>query len=315
MTKPIKFIPATKSYIWGGTGLREHWGKTAETATIAECWELSAYPGSESIACTEHPGMTLSDLLRTYPAYFGHRIRADRFPILIKLIDAAKDLSVQVHPTDDYAAVHEGGEAGKTEMWYIADARPDAAIYYGFSRDVSRDEVAERIRHNTITDLLRRVPVQKGDAFFVPAGTVHALLSGVTVIEIQQSSNLTYRVYDYDRRDADGNPRPLHIDKALDVLNYASGDLPAPNSPQFIAPGVEQRLLATCPYFTTHEVKLTGGTYAPDPRDTFLTFTAADGCGTWDSGEPITRGETWLIPCECHSTITGEGLTLVVTSV
>ena len=198
--QPILFTPATKSYLWGGTALMEKWGKTATETTIAECWELSAYAGCESIArggaCD---GMSLGKIVETHPELFGSAAR-DGFPILVKLIDAAKDLSVQVHPDDLYARVHEG-DRGKTEMWYIADAVPGAAIYYGFARDVSREEVEKSIRENTVTTLLQKVPVTRGDAFLVPAGTVHALLAGVTVIEIQESSNVTYRVYDYDRRE------------------------------------------------------------------------------------------------------------------
>ena len=144
--KPILFTPATKSYLWGGTALMEKWGKTATEATVAECWELSAYAGCESIARGgDFDGLPLGEIVRAHPELFGSAAR-DGFPILVKLIDAAKDLSVQVHPDDLYARVHEG-DRGKTEMWYIADAVPGAAIYYGFARDVTREEVEKREYH------------------------------------------------------------------------------------------------------------------------------------------------------------------------
>lgn len=313
--KPMKFIAATKSYLWGGTALADNWGKHSEEPTIAECWELSSYPGSESVVDGgDYDGRPLGALVAGNPSLFGRAAEKGDFPILVKLIDAAKDLSVQVHPADEYARAHEGGH-GKTEMWYIADAKEDAAIYYGFRRDVSREEVERSIRENTVTELLRRVPVRKGDAYFVPAGTVHALLGGVTVIEIQQNSNITYRVYDYDRRDKDGRPRALHIAQALDVMDYHASKPQARSAAEKVGAGVTQRQLAACPHFCTCEVRIDGGMYEVYPEDTFLTFTVAEGCGMFVGGDEIRRGETWLVPNGCRAQIKGEGLTLVVTVV
>ncbi len=312
MSKPIKFIPATKAYIWGGRALKEKWGKTADTETIAECWELSSFSGAESTDAES--GKELSKIISEHPEYFGGKANENYFPILVKLIDAAGDLSIQVHPDDKYAKENETGSFGKTEMWYIADAKDGASIYYGFSKDVSREEVAESIKNNTVTDLLTRVSVQKGDAFFVPAGTVHALLSGVTVIEIQQNSNITYRVYDYDRRDKDGNPRELHIEKALDVLDYKKGKAAANKNTIPIEKGVSTRVLADCEYFCTQEIKIVGAEYKISPENSFATFTVADGSGEFETGEKISKGETWLIPCGLDTSISGN-LTIVLTTV
>ena len=226
--KPLKLKPAVKDYIWGGTALKERWGKTSDTDTIAECWEFSLFPGSSSeVDEVLFKGFDLIKLYERYPAIFGKAAEKHKvFPILIKLIDANADLSVQVHPSDEYADKYEGGSLGKSEIWYIADAKEGASIYYGFSRDVSREEAEKSIKENTITSLLRKIPVKKGEFYYVPAGTVHALLAGVTVIEIQENSNLTYRVYDYDRRDKAGNPRELHVAKALEVMTLTASEPP-----------------------------------------------------------------------------------------
>ncbi len=309
--RPIKMIPATKAYIWGGTTLMDKWGKTADTDIIAECWELSSFPGSESIDAES--GKKLSEIISEHPEYFGGKATNEYFPILIKLIDAAGDLSVQVHPNDEYAAKNENGSFGKTEMWYIADAKEDASIFYGFVRDVTRQEVEDSIKNNTITDLLCRVPVKRGDVFFVPAGTVHALLSGVTVIEIQQNSNITYRVYDYDRRDKDGNPRELHIEKALEVFDYSKANISSDNQNVDSKDGVEIRPLAECKYFSTSEIK-TDGDFVVTVKKGFASFTVSEGEGAFETGDRIVKGDTWLIPCGCQIKITGK-LTLVYTTV
>ncbi len=310
--RPIKFVPATKEYIWGGKTLKESWGKTSDTETIAECWELSSFPGAESVDAES--GAPLSQILSMYPEYFGGKATSDNFPILVKLIDAADNLSIQVHPSDEYANENENGSFGKTEMWYIADAVEGASIFYGFSRDVTREEVENSIKLNTVTDLLLRVPVKKGDAFFVPAGTVHALLSGVTVIEIQQNSNITYRVYDYDRRDKNGNPRELHILKALDVLNYKKADISTGLSEETDEP-VSERVIADCEYFLTKEVKITDGNYRLSPKAGFMTFTVASGEGSLSDGRSISKGETWLVPTGSDTLISAKKLTLVLTKI
>lgn len=221
-----KLKPECKSYIWGGTRLKSDYGKDYEGESIAETWELSCHPDGPSVA-VDGPwaGKSLADILAERPDFAGKAVsKLGRFPVLVKLIDAARDLSVQVHPDDDYALRHEG-QLGKTEMWYIIDAEPGASLYCGFRREVSPAELHRAIEENTLCKLLRRVPVKAGDVVFIPAGTVHAIGAGILLAEIQQSSSVTYRLYDYGRLGADGKPRELHIDKALDVAQLSPSPL------------------------------------------------------------------------------------------
>lgn len=313
--RPIKLAPVTKSYIWGGTKLINEWGKKSTEPTIAECWEFSMYPGCESFVDDPvFPDYNLATLITKYPELFGDKVKNfDKFPILIKLIDASGDLSVQVHPSDEYALKNEDS-LGKTEMWYIAEAEPGASIYYGFSRDVTKEEVERALADNTVTELLNKVAVKKGDAFFVPSGTVHALLHGVTVIEVQESSNLTYRVYDYDRRDKNGNRRELHVQKALDVMTRTKAPVIEALSAKVREDGTTVKKLASCPYFTVKEVKIRGGEYLIYTGESFVTFTVAEGSGKFASGKEIHKGETWFLPADYMEKITGDGLTLIVTA-
>jgi len=211
----IKLIGATKDYIWGGNKLRAY-GKKSDSDRIAESWELSFHKDGES---RTESGALLSDGVTA--ADLGEAVAKHRdFPVLVKLIDAADNLSVQVHPTDEYALKNEGGY-GKTEAWYIMDADDGAGIYLGFKRAVTRDELIKAVSDGSVLDLLRFHKVKRGDSFLIPAGTVHAIGKGVTLCEAQENSNLTYRVYDYKRRDKFGNERPLHLSKALKVLDFS----------------------------------------------------------------------------------------------
>ena len=216
----VKLSPIFKDYLWGGTKLRDLYKKQCDYDVIAESWELSAHPaGNCTIASGRHKGLSFSQYLNTVgKSVVGWKWLQD-FPLLIKFIDAKDNLSVQIHPDDDYALEKEN-EYGKNEMWYVIDSEPGAGLYVGFNRDVNRNEVEQRIKNNTILDVLNFYPTKPGDVFFIPAGTVHAIGAGNLIYEIQQSSNCTYRLYDYDRRDKFGNPRELHLQKALDVMNY-----------------------------------------------------------------------------------------------
>lgn len=213
--------PAFKDYLWGGQRLVELFQKDSPYDVTAESWELSAHPDGQSrIYGGGFIGMPFGDFIKEYGAKVcGWKSTTfERFPILIKFIDATNALSVQVHPFDDYAFVNEF-EFGKNEMWYVMDAKPGAYLYCGFSRAVSKEEVKQRILENTIIEVLNKVEVNTGDVVFIPAGTIHAIGDGLLICEIQQNSNSTYRVYDYERCDASGNQRPLHIEKALDVIS------------------------------------------------------------------------------------------------
>ena len=217
--RPFYLKAPVKDYIWGGTRLRELFGKEGGDR-LAESWELSCHPDGECyIMGGEFDGMKLSDFVNEHPEAVGSGFKSgDSFPVLVKLIDAKNDLSVQVHPNDEYAHKYEN-DNGKTEMWYVIDAAPDSELIYGFNEELSKEDFRKAIENNTLMEKLRRVPVKQGDVFFIEPGTLHAIGKGILIAEIQQSSNVTYRVYDYGRLGADGKPRPLHIEKALEVTN------------------------------------------------------------------------------------------------
>lgn len=315
--RPLKLKPALRSYIWGGTKLKEFWGKESDNDTIAECWELSMYTDSESIV--DDPAFyeyNLSKLQRNYPEFFGDKVNDySKFPILVKLLDAAADLSIQVHPDDVYAMAREGGQLGKNEVWYIADAEEGSAIYYGFNRDVTKEEVIDGVVNGTITELLNRCPVKKGDYFFVPAGTVHALQKGVTVIEVQQSSDITYRIFDYGRKDKNGNARKLHIREALDVMTLKKSEIPTVGEQKILSNGSKIRVLTKNGYFTAKEVKIEKGEYLIYSEESFVTFTVADGTAKFENGDEIKKGETWFIPAYYMAKILADNATLIVTTI
>jgi mannose-6-phosphate isomerase len=215
----LKLKPACKDYLWGGTRLREQYGVQSSLDPLAEAWVLSCHPdGPSTIQDGPDAGTALEAWVeRQGKAVLGANCQKfDSFPILTKFIDAKKNLSIQVHPSNAYAQAHEG-QYGKTEMWYILDCEPGAFLYYGFDHEISKKEFERRIADNTLTEVLNAAPVHKGDVFFIPSGTLHAICKGIVIAEIQQNSNVTYRVYDYGRLGADGKPRALHIAQALDV--------------------------------------------------------------------------------------------------
>ena len=258
--QPLLLEPAFKDYIWGGNRLKTDFGKDTDMTPLAESWELSCHPdGPAVIKNGKWAGRTLAEYLKAHPQHL--RAEADgntEFPLLIKLIDAQRALSIQVHPNDEYAR-REENSFGKTEMWYVVDAEPDAGIYYGFKKEISREQMEEAIKANTLTDELNWVNAKKGDVFFIPAGTVHAIGAGLLIAEVQQSSNLTYRVYDYGRLGADGKPRQLHIKKALDVALREPPVHPVgPTKPAEQVEGGEIQSLVCCDRFDVSTVTVSG---------------------------------------------------------
>ncbi len=258
----VKLEPAFKDYLWGGTKLKDIYHKKCDYDIVAESWELSAHKAGQSvIAGGKHQGMLFGEYLEQVGTdVLGWKCEAfERFPILIKFIDAKNSLSIQVHPDDDYA-LREENEYGKNEMWYIMDCEEGASIYYGVKHDMTKAELQERINNNTILEVLNRVPVHKGETYFIEAGTIHAIGAGILICEIQQSSNCTYRIYDYDRKDQFGNKRELHIDKAREVCclqTKAVTDAMMPiDSEEETARGYEKQVLGSCKYFesTRYEV-------------------------------------------------------------
>lgn len=246
--------PAFKDYIWGGTRLRDEYGKDCSYDKVAESWELSCHKDGPSVILGS--GMTLQELIDKE----GRQIlgtnceRFENFPILIKLIDAKDNLSVQVHPDNDYAMRVEG-EYGKTEMWYVVDCDEGAELLYGFKHEISKEEFAQRIADNTLLEVTNNVPVHKGDVFFIKSGTLHAIGKGILIAEIQQNSNTTYRIYDYGRVGKDGKPRELHVEKAKDVTKLAPAET-YPDTPVVQENGASIKLLSKCEYFTTYKVDI-----------------------------------------------------------
>ena len=251
----MKLEPAFKDNLWGGTKLRTVFGKKCDYDVIGESWELSAHPDGQSvIASGIFTGMYFGEFIEKY----GHDVvgwkssSLDRFPVLIKFIDAKKDLSIQIHPDDDYALEIEN-EFGKNEMWYVVDCEPGAFLYCGLKKDSSKEEIRERIENNTITDILNKIEVHKGDCVMVKAGTIHAIGAGILICEIQQNSNCTYRMYDYDRKDKFGNKRELHIDKAIDVVDEKKYK-PFISDNKDVPEGAE--VLVSCKYFECYKYVL-----------------------------------------------------------
>lgn len=254
---PLLLRPSGKDYLWGGSRLNDEFAKGIDLTPLAETWECSTHPNGPSyVVGGTFDGLELAEVLRNHPEYLGERHKGkNELPILIKLIDAKKDLSVQVHPTDEYAGEHENGQLGKTEMWYVLDASKDAKLVYGLKRSYSETQMRRAIEKGRIMNYLQQVPVKKDDLFFIEAGTIHAIGAGVLVAEIQENSNLTYRLYDYDRVGKDGKKRELHIDKALQVANLKSSAEPRqPLRVLKYRQGVASELLTRCKYFEVYRM-------------------------------------------------------------
>lgn len=246
----LKLKPTCKDYLWGGHRLVEEYGIDYEGEVCAEAWELSCHPdGPSVIENGKYKGKTLEEYIRTEGStVLGSNCRRFReFPVLAKFIDAKENLSVQVHPGNGFALQNEG-QYGKTEMWYVLDAKEGAFLYYGFNREITKEEFARRISENTLLEVLNAVPVKKGDALFIESGTLHAIGKGILIAEIQQNSNVTYRVYDYGRVGKDGKKRDLHIEKALAVTNRVP----------IVRNGAGYPHIADCDYFTVDKLNLDG---------------------------------------------------------
>lgn len=286
---PFMLAPAFKDYLWGGSRLNDDFGKEIECRPLAETWECSTHPDGQSMVSSGlFCGQLLGEVIVSHPEFLGTHPLATtegkpELPILIKLIDAKADLSVQVHPDDVYARENEM-QWGKTEMWYVLDAKSGASLVYGFNRDVNCSEVREAIKNGTVERFLNHVPVSKNDLFYIEAGTVHAIGAGCLVAEIQESSNVTYRLYDYDRVDKNGNKRPLHIEKALEVANLKSSVVPRqPMRTLRYKNGAASELLTRCKYFQVERLLLnTEGRKMPEFRtgsNSFHALLVVDGCG------------------------------------
>ena len=270
----VRMEPAFKDNLWGGTRLRDVYGKKCDYDIVAESWELSTHKAGQSIVAT---GKNKGLMLGEYINRFGRGILGwkcdpyERFPLLIKFIDSRESLSIQVHPGDDYALQKED-EYGKNELWYVVDCEPESYLYCGFSRDTDEAEVRRRIEDGTLTEILNKIPVKKGDSYFIENGTVHAIGPGVLICEIQQSSNVTYRLYDYQRRDKYGELRELHIDKAMEVTNFHEKDMEAAKTME-------------CKYFSIEKSVFDGEVSFNLDDSSFRAFVVLEGSGQVSCGE------------------------------
>ena len=299
---PLKFEPIFKTLVWGGEKIAPYKGIETSQQHIGESWELSGVAGNESVVA-EGPlkGKTIAQLVKEYKGELvGEHVyenTGDEFPLLIKFIDALSDLSIQVHPNDELAAARHNGSKGKTEMWYVVAADEGAHLLTGLTRKITPEEYAAKVADGTITDVLARYDVHPGDVFFLPAGRIHAICGGCFIAEIQQTSNITYRIYDYGRLGLDGKPREVHTELAKDAIDYTVyPDYRTHYSPE----KDEEQEVVSCPYFTTSILDLTLP-YAKDLSgiDSFMVVMCLSGSGSLEvDGEevPVHQGETVLIP-------------------
>lgn len=298
---PMLLKPCYKDYLWGGSRLCREFGKEDAPTPTAESWELVSRESDKStIANGSLAGKTLEDLKQLdADQFWGTQCQKDHFPLLVKLIDAKRDLSIQVHPSED-AAQMDVGEQGKAEMWYVVDCLPHAYIYYGFSRQIDEDEFIRRVDDGTICDVLNKVPVERGDVFYILPGVIHAIGSGIVIAEIQQNSDTTFRIYDYLRQDARGNMRPLHLQRAKSVIDYTPvipTECKVNSGAKF--DGYSMAQMFSCRYFRAYRFDITKEVrLSSDPRS-FQHILFVEGHGMlhhqdWEM--PFRKGNSFFIP-------------------
>ena len=294
MDSIITLDPVFKPMLWGGRKLETEFGFEIPDGRIGECWSISAHPNGDcTVSSGAYAGHALSWLWEHHRELFGNA-KGDRFPLLIKIIDADDDLSIQVHPDDSYAAVNEDGSLGKKECWYVLSAEPNTKIVIGQNAR-SREEFAQMVAEQRWDELVNRIPVHTGDFFQIDAGTVHAILGGTVILEVQQSSDITYRVYDFDRKQADGTLRELHLDRALDVIDYdapppAAGEIPPAEGPV--------QVLEQNDRYTVERVEVAGELAVPTQHP-FTCVTVTKGEGTV-CDLPVHRGSSLLALAACE---------------
>lgn len=301
MLYPLKFHPILKEKIWGGQVLKQYGKPVNEGQNIGESWELVDY--NQDISVVSDGALEENDLSDLLEVYMGDLVGdavyerfGNRFPLLFKFINAEDRLSIQVHPDDD-TAWERHRDSGKTEMWYVLEAQPGATLVLGFSQDVTKEQFLQHVNNGTLSDVLSEVPVRQGDVAFIPSGLVHAVGKGVVLAEIQETSDLTYRIFDYNRKDAQGNLRPLHLENALDVIRYEKNPQPfVPATP--VMNGATN--LVQCPWFTTNILsfnRIVERDYAP--LDSFVVYMCIEGqCVIETDSAPVSlsKGETVLLP-------------------
>lgn len=308
----FKVNPVFKDYIWGGNKLRESYGKESDLSVVAESWELSTHPSGVCKINIDGKERLLSDYISEY----GKEVLGDKcdqtqeIPILIKLIDAKDNLSVQVHPDDEYARIHEN-DLGKTEMWYILEAEEGAQLVYGFKEELTKEAFKASIENNTLSDYLNYVNVHKGDVFFITPGTMHAIGKGIVIAEIQESSNVTYRVYDYGRVGADGKPRELHIQKALEVTKLNQAEQGTKSYEMVQEEGTKVGTLVECQYFNVRRIQLESKFQLVADHNSFHHLLVVEGEVTIIEGDEKLvgrKGDSFFVPARTGSyELVGQG--------
>ncbi|MBQ7346851.1 MAG: class I mannose-6-phosphate isomerase [Clostridia bacterium] len=316
---PLQLCGVTKSPIWGGTRLLRDWNKTSAASTVGESWELTVRTQEKCVVTNGTlGGKTLDEVIKAYgTAVTGGGFGAGDFPLLIKLIDAEDDLSVQVHPDDAYAARVEN-DRGKTEMWYIVDAAPGAELICGLADGVSREDYANAVKAGDVMSALKRQPVRVGETYFIPAGLPHAIGKGILIAEIQQNCDRTYRVYDYDRRQPDGSLRELHVEKALDVIRpFTDAEIDAIRYSKVNGVYDRKRLLAHCDFFRVEKLTLSADAepISDGSMRHILCLSGKAQLAYHGETYTVTRGDSWLLPASLTNvTATGDA-TLLLSSV
>ena len=304
---PFLLKPSGKDYLWGGNRLNVIYNKNIDLYPLAETWECSTHKdGPSYIKTGRYKGLSLKEVLKKHPYFLGKNANTNgELPILIKFIDAKKDLSVQVHPSDEYAMRYENGQYGKTEMWYVLDATQDAKIVHGFKHKMNYNKVKKSLEDDNVEKYLNVLKINKDDVFLIKSGTVHAIGKGSLIAEIQENSNLTYRLYDYNRIDKNGKKRELHIDKALDVLDYnSSKEIKQPMRTYKYKNGSFSEFVCRCKYFEVYKEYINTQNckdlYSFKTRkDYFQVLLCIDGCGTLISGKETIhffKGDCIFIP-------------------
>lgn len=317
---PIKLSYTAKTALWAGTRLKTEFGKDSEYDTVSESWELSVRDDEMArVLNGEAQGMTLAEYFDVagYDCVSPSFKKGDRFPLLVKLIDAADMLSVQVHPDDKYASAVEN-DSGKTEMWYIIDANEGAQLIYGLRDGETRESFAKAVIEGKIDSVIKRVPVKKGETYFIPAGMLHAIGAGILIAEIQQNSDLTYRVYDFDRVGKDGKLRPLHVDKAIDVTRPYSDDEIDRIRFSRGADGSFGELLANSDYFKVRKLEVRGLKELAVSEQSFTSILCVGGEGSIEaSGEiyPIRKGDSYFLPAKMGKYSVNGELTLIISEI
>ncbi len=316
MLKPIKLKSVCKEIIWGGNRLKNEYNKVSSLNNIAESWELTVRDdGMNTIDGGEFDGLTMAEYIEKNGFSVVTNKKLDRFPLLIKFIDAEDNLSIQVHPDDEYG-MKTANSLGKTEMWYIIDAKPGARLVYGLKENCTIEMLKDAIEQGKVEEMLNYVSVRKGDVFFIPSGLVHAIGSGILLAEIQQNSNITYRVYDYNRIGKDGKPRELHVQDALNVIvNRTEEEI---DKIRFSTTVKNVNSLASCDYFKVDKFNIDGNCEFSTNAESFNSILCLDGEGTIEYNNevfPILKGDSYFVPANLGQYLIKGSLEIIVSRI